>query len=103
MAEQGSALYWEIHDHLFDRQDEWSRLRDPREYVAELAESIGVDMEAYGACMAAGETDSLVSQRVAAGRALGFNGTPTFQVLDNVSGEIHLLSGKRKILQLHHQ
>jgi protein-disulfide isomerase len=93
VAEQGAAYFWAMHDALFARQNEWRQLPDPSDFVAGVAEEIGVDMAAYQACLAAGGKDSQVRESVAAGAALGFNGTPSFQFIQNDSGQTYTLVG----------
>jgi protein-disulfide isomerase len=93
VAEQGAAYFWAMHDALFARQNEWRQLPDPSDFVAAVAEGIGVDMAAYQACLASGGKDSQVQASVAAGAALGFNGTPSFQFIQNESGHTYTLVG----------
>lgn len=92
-AEQGAAYFWAMHDELFARQNEWSRLPDPTDFVAGVAEGIGVDMVAYQECLASGGKDVQMQESVAAGEALGFNGTPSFQFIQNDSGQTYTLVG----------
>jgi protein-disulfide isomerase len=93
VAEQGAAYFWAMHDALFARQNEWRQLPDPSGFLASVAEGIGVDMAAYQACLAAGGKDSQVEESVAAGAALGFNATPSFQFIQNDSGQTYTLVG----------
>lgn len=80
VAEQGSAAaYWQMHAEIFRSVDEWSRSADPMSIMARLAESIGVDMDAYSACVDAGDQFVTVSDRVDIAFARGFGGTPSFQ------------------------
>ncbi len=82
VAEQGSATtYWELHAELFRSVDEWSQQADPLPTFARLAEEVGADVDAYEACMEAGEQAAVVQERVDAGFARGFSGTPSFQLI----------------------
>jgi protein-disulfide isomerase len=81
VAEQGAEFFWQMHDQLFVNQNGWNRSFDPSEYIAEMAESIGVDMEDYQSCIEDGSQAAFVEASTTAGRELGFNGTPSFQVL----------------------
>ena len=83
VGEQGAALYWEMHDQLFLSQQQWNQLPDPSQYVASLADQIGVDMDAFDECVASGRGQDVVDQGVADGQALGFNGTPSFMFVNN--------------------
>lgn len=80
VAEQGRALFWAMHDALYARQSEWNRLGDPTAFVGALAGEIGADPEAYAACMESARTIDAVDASIAAGEALGFNGTPSFHL-----------------------
>jgi protein-disulfide isomerase len=97
VAEQGAALFWEMHNQLFLTQNQWNQLPDPSAYVAGLAEEIGADVDAYQACIAAGDKASQVEESVAAGQGLGFSGTPSFQFIQNESGETYTLVGAHPI------
>ncbi|MBT8422026.1 MAG: DsbA family protein [Gammaproteobacteria bacterium] len=76
---QGAGAYWAMHDALFARQGEWSRLPDPSEFLAGVAKDQGVDMEAYSACIAEGAVSAKVAASAEEGRTLGYNGTPSFR------------------------
>ena len=93
VAEQGATRFWQMHDALFQAQQEWNRLPDPTAFLAEVAHKAGADMTAYERCMASGRNDARVQQRVAAGQALGFNGKPTFQFVHQPSGKTYTLVG----------
>jgi len=45
--------FWEMHDALFANQDKWNgeATSRPRGPISDLAKSIGLDMNKYGACM----------------------------------------------------
>jgi len=79
VGEQGAAAYWVMHDALFARQGEWSRLPDPGAFLSGVAEELGADMEAYASCIADGSKAELVEQSVEQGFALGYSGTPSFR------------------------
>src|SRR4030095_4536934 len=88
-AEQGATRFWQMHDTLFQAQQQWNRLPDPTAFLAEAARKVGADMPAYERCMTSGRHDARVQQRVAAAEALGFTGTPTFQFVQQASGKTH--------------
>ncbi len=97
VGEQGAAAYWEMHDLLFDTQQQWGGLPDPRDFIDGLAGRLAIDQDAYQACMAAGENGSLVDERIAAGQALGFTGTPSFQVLVEGRDTIYPVNGAQPL------
>ena len=71
--EQGS--FWDYHDSLFENQQELSE-----EKLAEIAQSLGLDVEAYGRCVDEERYRDLVRADAAAGREAGVQGTPSFFV-----------------------
>jgi len=78
VAEQGAPLFWEMHDLLYSRQNQWSGLQDPTEFVVGLALEIGVDMKAFEKCSTDQKTIDTLNASVTEARDLGFNGTPSF-------------------------
>ncbi len=93
VAEQGAAFFWAFHDVLFLNQSQWAGLQDPSAYLEQTAQQIGVDIDAYNECVASGRNVPIVDSRVAEGRALGFNGTPSFQFVNNESSDVYDLVG----------
>jgi protein-disulfide isomerase len=96
VAEQGATRFWQMHDALFQAQQQWSRLPDPTAFLGEVAKKIGADMTAFEGCMASGRNESRVQQSVTAGRALGFTGTPTFQFVQT-GGKTYTLVGAQPV------
>ena len=97
IAEQGAALFWAMHDELFAGQSQWASLSDNSDYLAGVAEQIGADLDAYQACLDSGRTVSVVDQRVAQARQLGFSGTPGFHIVDNRTDEIVEVVGAQPV------
>lgn len=97
VAEQGASRFWEMHDALFQVQQEWNRLPDPTAFLAKAAQKVGADMTAYERCVASGRHDARVQQSVAAGQALGFNGTPSFQFVHQASKKTYTLVGAEPV------
>jgi protein-disulfide isomerase len=70
--------FWEMHDLLYERQNEWKDPADARPIFVRYAQTLGLDVNRF-----AGDIDgSVVAMRVLAderrGGALGVHGTPTF-------------------------
>jgi protein-disulfide isomerase len=97
VAEQGASRFWQMHDALFQAQQQWNRLPDPSTFLANVAKKVGADMAAYERCMASGRIEARVQQSVAAGQALGFTGTPTFQFVQQTSGKTYTLVGAQPV------
>ena len=97
VAEQGAALFWQMHDKLFATQTQWNQLPDPGAYLAQVAQGLGADMAAYSACVAAGRAKAAVDKGIADAGALGFNGTPSFQFLSSTGGGPYTLDGAQPV------
>jgi len=93
VGQQSASGYWMMHDELFNAQSQWGSVPDPAAYVTQLAENTGVDTATFETCMADSQIDTWINDSVNAGAALGFNGTPSFQFIDNQSGQTYTLVG----------
>jgi len=70
-AEQGK--FWEYHDLLFENQDYFGA-----EAYREYAESVGLDMAQFTACMESGKFEAQIQEDFQEGLRLGITGTPAF-------------------------
>lgn len=77
-GEQGAARYWAMHDALFERQREWSRLPQPEEFLAGVARGLGLDTASYDTCVQSGRFKPQLATSIEEGNKRGYNGTPTF-------------------------
>lgn len=74
--QQSPAAFWKIHDAIFDAQDVispsnvWDKMLD-------LANQLGLNAEAYKACMVNPETANQVKATLDEGHALTITATPT--------------------------
>jgi len=74
--QQNPAAFWKIHDAIFDAQDVistsnvWDKMLD-------LANQLGLNPEAYRACMINPETAAQVKATIEEGHALTITATPT--------------------------
>jgi len=97
VGEQGAALFWRMHDQLFANQSQWNQLADPAAYLAQVAQGLGADMTAYSACLASGRGQAIVSQGLADAAALGFTGTPSFQMTNAQGSGPYTLVGAQPV------
>jgi protein-disulfide isomerase len=93
VAEQGAPLFWDYHDELFANQGAWGPLPAPGPYLETVAEQVGADLDAYRTCVDSGRTSEAVERSIAEVRALGFSATPSFQIIDNRTGDTYRLIG----------
>ncbi len=75
-GEQGK--YWEMHDMLFEKQQEWASLGVSK--TKDYAASLSLDATAFGSCLDSGKYASAVQKDFNEGSSLGVSGTPTFFV-----------------------
>lgn len=80
-AAEAAALqgkFWEMHDILFDRQNDWSELASTTDMFAAYAGLIGLDVEQFKTDLASDAVRDRVKVDVSSGNAAGISATPTF-------------------------
>ena len=70
---QQQGKFWEFHDLVYANQDDLSL-----DALTAHATELGMDVEAFTACVDSDETAALVQRDYEAGQQLGVSGTPTF-------------------------
>ncbi len=70
--------FFEFHDILFERQEEWSRATQPSAYFVQYAEELGLDTDQFGRQMRSTIIRDHVRAQFEEARAAGFTGTPSF-------------------------
>lgn len=80
--------FWQMHDLLFETQDTWAKMGDPKEYFAELASRLKLDKEKFVRDMSSSQVRDRVQEDVLSGDKAQVNSTPTFflngKKLDNL-------------------
>jgi cyclophilin family peptidyl-prolyl cis-trans isomerase len=79
-AAGAQGAFWEMHDLLYDRQQEWASksLEEMPDVLSGYAEELGLDVEAFDEALADGTyTDKVMDAYDSAGAA-GLSGTPSF-------------------------
>ncbi len=76
--EQGR--FWEMHDLIYQHQEEWVSSRNPLRMLGDLAAQAGVDKARYESCVSERRSWGRVLADKALGDSLGINGTPTFYI-----------------------
>lgn len=72
--------FWPMHDALFAAQAVWERLADPTPVLDSLARSVGVDLDAYHACITEHKVRPLIQADIDRATEAGVNGTPSFLI-----------------------
>ena len=70
--------FWEMHDKLFESQEDWSTLRDPKSEYEKFAVELGIDVEKFKQDMNSDEAKNFVDNAYNKAVALNLNSTPTF-------------------------
>jgi protein-disulfide isomerase len=77
-AKQGA--FWEIHDLLYQHQQDWAPLEDPSQYLLSLADSAGVSRPALIECLKAPTTAEEVRADAEGASRAGAASTPAFYI-----------------------
>jgi cyclophilin family peptidyl-prolyl cis-trans isomerase/protein-disulfide isomerase len=79
-AAGAQGAFWEMHDLLFARQGEWSRMDEAgaREAFAEYAQELDLDVEQFEAALTSGTYEESVLESYEEATSVGIGGTPAF-------------------------
>jgi protein-disulfide isomerase len=77
-GEQGK--YWEMHDALFESQDQWTSQQNAEDTFKELAGDLGLDQGKFDACLDGGTYADKIATDSQEGIAAGVGGTPAFWI-----------------------
>lgn len=83
-AEQGK--FWEMHEALFNSVDAWA-IDDPTEIFVGLAGEVGLDTDAFAACLQDEEVAARIQADINEGTEF-VQGTPTFIIVHGEQGSI---------------
>lgn len=75
-GEQGK--FWEYHDLLFQEQEKWSGPQNPMPFFMEYAKSLGLDLDAFAACLTNPDIMARIGEEKQQGLDLKVRSTPTF-------------------------
>lgn len=75
-GEQGK--FWEMHDKLFETQNQWSDLSDATAFFLGLARDLNLDEAEIKERLSRNTFKSKIEDDIAEARSLGVNSTPTF-------------------------
>lgn len=70
--------FWEMHDELYEHQDEWANTSDPKAKFAEYATEIGLDAAKFATDLDNPELLGHIASDKKEGEAVGVNYTPYF-------------------------
>ncbi|PJE64679.1 MAG: hypothetical protein COU90_01320 [Candidatus Ryanbacteria bacterium CG10_big_fil_rev_8_21_14_0_10_43_42] len=90
------GMFWEMHDILFERQQEWSLRPSAKGMFLSYAEELGLDVAMFEDDLTANDVENFVKEDIQSGNASRVNATPTFflngkQILPNSYDEFRAL------------
>lgn len=70
--------FFEMHDFLYQNQDDWAKSPSPNTILETIATQLGLNLDQFKSDMMSAETAAIINADIKAGQALGANSTPTF-------------------------
>ena len=70
--------FWEMHDKLFETQDNWATVLDPESLFTQYAKSLGLNTSQFTKDYEASSTNDFVNSSYDSAVNLGLNSTPSF-------------------------
>ncbi len=80
-ASEAAALqgkFWEMHDILYDKQEEWGGALNAREFILVYATTIKLDVAKFSSDIESKAVEEKILAELREGVKLGIQGTPTF-------------------------
>jgi protein-disulfide isomerase len=72
--------FWEMHNALYENQNQWSSLSNPVPFFDKLAKQVGLNVDRFKTDYVSSTVNNLINADMAAGTKLGVQATPTFFV-----------------------
>ena len=85
-AASNQGKFWEMHNKLYETQNEWKGLTNVKTVFEGYASEMGLDITKFRTDYASEHTNDVINADVAEGKKVGANSTPTF-VLEGVKIE----------------
>lgn len=70
--------YWEMHDLIFENQEEWSSKQNIDVDIDSFVTQLGLNKEEFDDCLDSGKYTQAVNDSIELGTEVGVQGTPTF-------------------------
>lgn len=70
--------FWEMHDLIFERQKNWSEVKNPKDLFIQYAQELALDIEKFKLDLDSKEVKDKVNADYNSAISLRLNGTPTF-------------------------
>ena len=80
MCASAQNKFWQFHDALFDTQDKWENMSEPRPVLDSIARAVGVNFEEWSKCVDTDKMLPLIFGDRDRAAAAGVQSTPSFLV-----------------------
>lgn len=70
--------FWQIHDKLFETQENWSALADPTDYFVQIGTEAGLDKDKIKKVIAENTFDQKINDHMSEGGKVKVDATPSF-------------------------
>lgn len=70
--------FWEMHDIIYDKQEEWSESLNARQFFVTYANTLGLDTKKFADDIDSKAIEEKILAELKEGTRLGVQGTPTF-------------------------
>ncbi|MDH5717500.1 MAG: thioredoxin domain-containing protein [Spirochaetia bacterium] len=77
---QKQGKFWDMHDLIYIKQDEWLKKGVRKEDLSDMAKAIRLNMNQFDACMAGDEPKKIVSKDITEALKLNITGTPAVYI-----------------------
>ncbi len=77
-AAGAQGKFWEMHDRLFERQNDWANNREAKDIFVRYAEELQLDRGRFESDLEAASMTDEIERDYRSGLAAGVNSTPTF-------------------------
>ena len=98
MCAAAQSKFWQYHDQLFDSQDTWAKVVDPRPMLDTFAKNVGLDTAAWAKCVDSKKMVPLIMADRDRAASAGVQSTPTFLIGDQVLAGAQPLDDMRSAL-----
>lgn len=72
--------FWEMHDKLYENQQAWESISDPKTIFEDYATQLSLNLEQFKTDVASSETNSIINADISQGKDKGVSSTPTFYI-----------------------
>ena len=98
MCAARAGKFWPVHDLLFEHQQAWAPLANPRPFFLSLADSAGIPREGIEACLEGGQGRADAGADAEGAARTGARSTPTFYIEGGLLRGAHPVGTFRTIL-----